>query len=88
MTQALHLMNAEKLHAKVVSNSGQIAKWAKSKMTDEELVETVYLSTYSRFPSEAEKKICQKIFAKKKRREALEDIVWTIINTAEFVLKN
>lgn len=90
VTQALHLMNAEKLHRKVIENNGQIAKWAVSKKSNEEILDELYLSVYSRFPTEKEKTVCAKLFRDKSitRREVLEDILWTLINTPEFVFKD
>jgi len=90
VVQALHLMNAPGLHAKVTSDSGRAALLAASKKTSEEIVDELYLLVYSRLPSAEEKKKCLAVYADKNsnRRQATEDILWALLNTPEFVFKD
>ena len=90
VTQSLHLMNAPTLHQKVTSDSGRAAKMAASPLSNEQIVEEVYLLIYNRFPDEAERVVGKKLFAQEgmTRRQATEDLMWALFNTAEFVFKD
>lgn len=87
VVQALHLMNSEKLAAKITSDKGRAATLAASKKSPAEIVEELYLLVYSRFPTAVETKNATAIFAKKgaSRRTATEDLLWAMMNTPEFV---
>lgn len=90
VVQALHLMNAENIHKKVIDNSGMAAKLASSDCSPSEIVDRLYLSVYSRFPTQEERYVALSIFEKEPgaRREITEDLMWAMINTPEFVFKN
>ncbi len=57
----------------------------KSKRTDEQAVEAIYLATLGRFPTDAEKDGALKHLARKKDRpEALADLLWALTQAKEF----
>ncbi|QEL17253.1 DUF1549 and DUF1553 domain-containing protein [Limnoglobus roseus] len=87
VVQALHLMNAPSLSRKITADDGRAAKLAASKLTSAEVVEELYLLAYCRPPTDAEKAACVSRFEKTgaKRREAVEDLMWGLLNTPEFV---
>jgi len=87
VVQALHLMNAPGLAAKITSDKGRAARLAASKKTPAEIVEELYLLTYCRKPTADERAACVAGFEKKDatRRTATEDLMWALINTPEFV---
>lgn len=92
VVQALHLMNAPGVHAKVTSDAGLAARLAASERTAAEIGEELYLATYSRPPSDEELAVVEEILAEIEtpagRREAVEDLLWALINTPEFVFKD
>ncbi len=90
VVQALHLMNSPNLQRKVASDDGRAARLAAKAKTPEEMVDELYLACYSRLPDETERAACQKIIAKPgvTRRQAAEDILWALLNTPEFFLKD
>ncbi len=87
VVQALHLMNAPNLTRKITAENGRSAKLAASKLTNAELVEEVYLLVYNRLPLAEEKSACVARFEKAgvKKREVVEDLLWSLMNTPEFV---
>ncbi len=87
VVQALHLMNAPNLTRKITADDGRAAKLAASKRTPAEIVEELYLLAYCRLPTAAETAACVSRFEKTgaKRREAVEDLMWGLLNTPEFV---
>src|SRR6185295_15478472 len=56
VVQSLHMMNSRGLQAKLSNAEGRVKKLADSKMTPEEIVIELYLSTFSRYPTEGESK--------------------------------
>lgn len=90
VVQALHLMNAPQLHAKVTSDTGRCAALAASSRSPREIVEEVYLLAYARSPQPDELKVALGLFEDKQRsrRQATEDLVWALVNTAEFLFKD
>ena len=90
VVQALHLMNAPHLHAKVARDDGHAARLAGSNRSAEEIVAELYLSAYSRYPSREETSELVTLFgdSANQRRAAVEDIMWALINTPEFMLSN
>jgi hypothetical protein len=89
VSQVLHLLNAPEIHAKLTHERGNIAKWVREKKSDVELVDTLYLTFYSRLPDEMERATSLEHLKRNagRRREAAEDLAWTLMNTLEFVFK-
>ncbi|QDS86550.1 hypothetical protein EC9_07160 [Rosistilla ulvae] len=93
VTQTLHLMNSKTMQAKITSDSGRAAELAKSDLTPEQVVRQLYLSTYSRLPDEVETKFGVSLFAGGEtdpaaRRDAIQDLMWALLNTPEFMFKD
>lgn len=83
-------MNSPALHRKVVAEKGTVADLASSTKTPAELVEEVYLLTYCRRPRADEARIAEGLFTLEgvTRKQAIEDLLWALINTPEFVFVN
>ena len=90
VVQALHLMNAPELHKKVTSDAGRAARLASGKESPRAIVEELYLLTYSRLPTEEEQAVGVSLFEgpRADRRLAVEDLLWALLNSAEFVFKD
>ncbi len=90
IVQALHLMNSQSLYNKVTSDSGTAATLVASKKPPEELVDELYLTVYSRYPSAEEKTIAVEFLKRDLNvlRKSVQDLVWAMLNTPEFVFKH
>jgi hypothetical protein len=90
VVQALHLMNAPGVQEKITADAGRAAKLAAGKKSNAEVVEEVYLLVYGRPPADDETAACLRWFDKPgtKRRQAVEDLMWALLNTPEFVFKD
>jgi hypothetical protein len=92
IVQALHLMNSRLLQEKLASTAAtaRVQRLADSKLTPEEIVTDLYLACYSRLPNEDEMKIATATFTAEgaKRRTAIEDVLWSLLNSAEFVFNH
>jgi hypothetical protein len=89
--QALHLNNGQTLNDKIRAKNSRIEAWLKDKITDEEVVRRLFLLALSREPTAAEQKRFQALLAeaaadpKTSRREALEDLFWSVLTAKEFL---
>jgi hypothetical protein len=89
IAQALHLMNSPTTVNKVQNREGRAAQLAASDLAPDEIVDELYLATLSRFPSDAERQLMRQAFTEASdRREAAEDVLWTLLNTREFVFNH
>jgi hypothetical protein len=90
VVQALHLMNAPDLHRKIVSDAGRAARLAGGKDSPRAIVEELYLLTYCRRPTDEELAFGVSLFEgpRADRRAAVEDLLWALLNSAEFVFKD
>ena len=89
IVQALHMMNAPGLYKKVSHDTGRAAKLAASDKPPQELVDELYLTVYSRFPTDEERQVVVPIVAQAaNRRQATEDLLWALLNTPEFLFKD
>ncbi len=87
IAQALHLMNSPEVAEKVQSRTGRAREIAESGLPQDQMVETLYLATLSRFPTNAEQDVFSEAFqnAASDPRPAVEDVLWTLLNTKEFM---
>jgi hypothetical protein len=90
VAQVLHLLNSPEIHDKVAHEAGYVAKLVKREPKDEAVVEELYLTFYGRLPSEKERGVALAYLQehKDKRRPAVEDLAWTLLNTTEFVFNH
>ncbi len=90
VVQSLHLMNSEKMHRDLLNDDGNAAKLAKSELSGPELVAAIYTLVYSRNPTNAESELVVGLLSVQNadRRQVVEDVIWAMINTPEFVFRN
>ena len=87
--QALLMMNSVLVNTYTASK-GQtfLAEALKKDMADDDIVTALYERTLSRKPKAEEMATCRRYIKKVgERKEALEDIFWSLVNSTEFVTK-
>ena len=87
ITQALHLMNSPEVGAKIRSRRGSARRLSESKKSPSEIVEELFLLTLSRRPRDQERELLLGAFREEgvDRRTAIEDVLWALLNTKEFI---
>lgn len=88
IAQALHLLNAPELFDKIAHRNGRARRLADSTLSPAEVIDELYLSTVSRFPDEAQRELMLSAFAELGRREAIEDVLWTLMNSKAFLFNH
>ncbi len=96
ITQALHVINGDTLNKKLSSPDGTIALFLKLGLSDRRILEYLYLSAFSRYPSNSEadseraaldQARLEKGTEEARRdahRQALEDMAWAMLTSKEF----
>src|SRR3954470_15859706 len=92
IVQSLHLTNSRDLQEKLASTdpAARVQQLVASGMQPEELVTELYLACYGRSPVAQELQLAAGMFmaADLNRRSATEDILWALLNSAEFVFNH
>ena len=88
--QVLHLMNAPVVSDKISSPAGRASSLAASERSVDDIIVELYLATFGRPPRDAELSAARTAFAAEgsTRRSAAEDVLWALLNSAEFVLNH
>jgi hypothetical protein len=89
LAQVLLLANSEEVENRLRSSDGLVAKLVKAKKTTPEVVEELYLTAYARRPTKAElEKATAYVGRQENRQQALEDVLWVILNSKEFMFNH
>ncbi|MCW1925759.1 DUF1549 and DUF1553 domain-containing protein [Luteolibacter arcticus] len=83
LAQALHLINGSTINDKLAAGLGLAAELPEK--TNREVIETLYLRAFSRYPSPGEMNAWDTVLpAGEGRPEAVADLVWVVLNSREF----
>jgi hypothetical protein len=101
LAQSLHLMNSAEVKAKLSFPGGRAETLAKSGLPEPEIIRQVYLAAYSREPDPEEAALASSHFAAPRSdaagtplpadralRLAIEDLLWALLNTKEFLFNH
>lgn len=88
MLQALHFINGKSILSRVTNPAGRPALLLKQKLSESQLVDSLYLWSLARSPSDAERERGLSFLASygEKRSDALEDLMWALLNSREFTM--
>ncbi len=88
--QAMLLMSAGVVNGRVLAENGsRVQQLLESGIPDDQVVDELYLSTLSRWPTAAEKESSLRDFEfGKDRKRAAQDLQWALLNGVEFVLNH
>jgi hypothetical protein len=89
IAQAMHLLNGDFLNKKIADANGRIEKATKAGRSTKELIEEMYLVTLSRAPrGEEVVKANEWIESAKVPKEGLQDLLWALLNSREFLFNH
>lgn len=86
LNQALHMIGGDTAHRKASDPRGFIARNLDAIPDDARFVEELYLRALARFPDAEELANARNaVKAARSRRQGLEDVLWALMNTKEFL---
>ncbi len=97
IAQALHVINGETLNRKLADGNGYPELAVKLGLSDSSILDHLYLSAFSRYPTEPEKQPLLAALRKARmtagsadvqheaHRQALEDMMWAMLTSKEFL---
>ncbi|MEP6753867.1 MAG: DUF1549 domain-containing protein [Chthonomonadales bacterium] len=89
ISQALAMLNSELVQQKIKSGDCVLRDLMKNNKTDEQIIEYLFLSTISRRPRKAElDAMLSLVKGSPKRDEALQDVLWAVLNSKEFIFQH
>jgi hypothetical protein len=89
IASVLHLMNGDFINKKIDATSGRLDALLKAKTLEPALIEELYLVTLSRPPRAEEVEKAKKwIAAAPTPREGVADLLWTLLNSREFLFNH
>jgi hypothetical protein len=92
LAQGLLLLNSAAIQRMLEAGGGRIDRWMTDPRPDAAMVEELYRLCYSRGPTDEERNVCLGHLARCRTegrpRQAYEDLVWTLINTKEFLFNH
>jgi hypothetical protein len=91
LVQALHLSNGETLLGKIASKDGRVEALLASGEPDYRIIEELYLSALSRYPTDEELAKLLGVLQDTptdERRAAVEDIFWAVLSSREFLFNH
>jgi hypothetical protein len=88
LAQTFRLMSGDVINGLLGSDQNRMAGMASSELTPAEMIEDLYWSSLTRGPSADEKTAALAYIEKNEdRRQALQDLEWALLNSAEFLLR-
>jgi hypothetical protein len=89
IAQVLHFMNGKDINDRITAKNGIVSAALDAKHSDAQVVEQLYLSTVSRYPTAAESRRAVSALAHAKdRRKITEDLLWVLLNSNEFLFNH
>jgi len=89
LAQALQLINGPTVNGKLREANNRLGKLLAKNLSNEQILEELYLATVSRLPTAEDTKAALEYLQQAKdRRKAWEDIHWALLNSKEFLFRH
>jgi hypothetical protein len=91
LVQSLHICNGETILNKLASDDGHVAALVSANTSNYRIVEELYLSALSRYPTDGELTQLLAVLndtPADQRRKALEDVFWAVMSSREFMFNH
>jgi hypothetical protein len=92
LAQSLLLLSSAEIEQKLAARGGRIDGWLADPRPDEVRVAELYRVCFARGPTDEERAVCldhlRRFRARGTLRRGYEDLVWTLINTKEFLFNH
>lgn len=87
VVQAAQLLSGDLLQRQVSAAGNRIGRLLAARIDDSAMLDEFYLAALARYPRESERALALRRLAEGDRRAGWEDLVWSLLNTKEFLLR-
>jgi hypothetical protein len=87
LTQVLHLANSSEIEDKIAAEQGRVARLA-AKAPPARAVEELYLAALARHPTAEEQQVVAEMLKGREPKRVLEDLLWALLNSREFLFNH
>jgi Protein of unknown function (DUF1549)/Protein of unknown function (DUF1553) len=89
LSQVLLLANSDETENKIAAGDGRVAKLVKDKKPPADAIEELYLASLSRLSTDAEtNKTLGYLYHQANKQQGLEDVLWALLNSKEFMFNH
>jgi hypothetical protein len=89
MTQVLDLSNGDTINKKLDDKTCRITRWIDAKTEPSQIIDHAYMTAFSRNPTQQERDRLSKIITQSPdRRAAVEDMLWAVLSSKEFLFNH
>jgi len=89
LSQVLLLSNSDEIENKISAGNARIAEAVKLKTPTEQIIDDLYLAAFSRLPrSEERNQITEYVASESDQQKALQDVLWVLLNSKEFMFNH
>ncbi|MCA9031568.1 MAG: DUF1549 domain-containing protein, partial [Planctomycetaceae bacterium] len=89
LAQVLLMSTSDEMENKIADGNGRLARLFKEETPIPTVVEELYLAAFARFPSAEERQVGEDYLnSAEDKRKVAEDLLWTILNSREFVFNH
>jgi len=90
MVQVLHMSNGETINPKLADTKNRVSKLIEKGLSDAEIIDSLFLAALARRPSDDEAKNLLSVIAEygDDRRQAIEDVFWSVLTSTEFTFNH
>lgn len=86
VVQVLHLSNGDTINQKLAAKENRLTRWIADGLDDATIIDQVFLAALSRQPTDRERQaLLESLQGQEDRRHALEDLVWGVLSSSEFL---
>jgi hypothetical protein len=91
MVQVLHISNGKTINEKLASDKGRVQELIGARLPAYRMIEDVYLSALSRYPTDDELSSLLPLVAEAPADESrlvMEDLFWSVLSSREFLFQH
>ncbi len=88
LPQVLHLANSSEVEDKIAAEKGRVAQLVAAKVPPAKAVEELYLAALARYPTAEEQQVVAEMLKGREPKRVLEDLLWTLLNSREFLFNH
>ncbi len=84
LAKSLHSLTGRAYTEKIINEDSRVRRLLDSGLSDEEIVDELYLATLSRFPTSGERTRLTQMIGERDRQKGIQSLAWALISSRQF----